>query len=1126
MQWDMSVEAERERKVISALFCDVAGFTQRAELLDPEDVHRLLRPYFASARGELERFGGTVEKFIGDAVCALFGAPRAHGDDQERAVRAALAVRDSVAELNKEDPKLDLHVRLGIATGEAVVELGARPTEGEGMAWGDVLNTAFRLQAAAPVDGILVDEATYRATRHVIEYGEAEPVQVKGKAEPILVWRAIAARGRRGVDLSLAGREPLVGRLAELAALLDSLERVGRDRAPELVTIVGEPGIGKSRLVFELFRQIELSSALITWRQARSSPYGDGFTLWALGEIVKAQAGILETDGAAVASQKLGRTVRDLVSAPADAARIEAHLRSLVGLSASADASGGRREAAFAAWRHFLEAVARERTLVLVFEDIHWGDDALLDFVEYLLEWSRDVRLLVVCTARPGIVEERPAWGEGENARTLFLSPLSEDETAELVAELAADAIPTEMATAIVGAASGNPLYAVEFVRMLEDRGLLWSSETDFGKTLGRPLPIPESIQSLIAARIDSLSAEDKALLQSAAVVGKVVWPGALATVGDRSRWSVERHLDELERKEFLIRGRHTSVEREPEYRFRHVLMRDVAYSQIPRSRRGEAHTRAGLWLESLSPDRATDRAEMLAHHYLAAYELAVADGGDTSELSERARLFLRDAGDRALSLNSFAAAARYFRDALDLWPEPDSERSALLLRLGTSLHYAEPGNAADVLLQAEEGLRAIDPEAAAEAATLLADLAQLRGEPQERVFEHAYRARGLVESVKPSRPKLEVLLDLAFFLVVAAEHEQAIALAREALRDAEALGLAELQARAFATMGIARGLSGDPEGRSDLQRSIAIAEEIDSSLGSHHCAMLADLEFNLGNLNECFALQARARRHAERFGHTAHIQWLRAEQVAESYWTGRWDVALTLADEFIRDAEAGSGHFMEGYCRDVRGRILLARGNVAGALNDSVRALNQARASNELQMLYPALALHARALAASDAPAEATKVADELLALWRSKPNRFPASSWVFDLVCALESLGRAGDVLGAADAVATKTAWLEAALAFTRGDYEVAADLFCRIGSRPDEAFARLRAAETLLEAESEVKASVQLERALSFYRDVEASTYVRQAEAVLVAERALVTEATSTLDSAADGAEGGHA
>jgi class 3 adenylate cyclase len=1083
--------AERERKVISALFCDLAGFTERAQLLDPEDVHRLLSPYFARARSELERFGATVEKFIGDAVCALFGAPRAHGDDPERAIRAALAVRDSVAELNEADPQLDLHVRLGVATGEAIVELGARATEGKGMAWGDVLNTAFRLQAAAPVDGILADETTYRSTRLLIDYGEAELVRVKGRAEPIPVWQALAPRGRRGVDLSQAGREPLVDRRDELESLLEILDRVARNRSPELVTIVGEPGIGKSRLVFELFRRIELSPALITWRQARSSPYGDGFTLWALGEIVKGQAGILETDGALAASIKLGRAVRDLVSAPADAARIEAHLRSLVGLAPLAEIAGGRREAAFAAWRHFLEAVARERTLVLVFEDVHWGDEALLDFIEHLLEWSRDVGLLIICTARPEIVQQRPAWREKENATPLDLLPISEQETGELVAELAGDAIPAETATAIVSAASGNPLYAVEFVRMLEDRRL----------GLHRQLPIPESVQGLIAARIDSLSAEEKALLQDAAVVGKVVWPGALAATGSRSPGSVLLQLGELVRKEFLTQARPSSVEREREYRFRHVLVRDVAYAQIPRTRRSEAHRRAAQWVESLSPDRATDRAEMLAHHYLSAYELAVADGADTTELSERARVLLRDAGDRALSLNSFPAAARYFRKALELWPEPDSERPALLLQLGKSLYYADL-EGADVLAEAEDGLLAAgDREAAAEAATFRTLLSRARGDPQERVFEHAYRAKALVDDLGPSRSKAYVLLDLANLLGLAAEHDQAIDLATDALGDAQALGLQELGALALATIGISRGLSGDPGGRADLERSIAITEEIDSSLGSHHCGMLADLELNLGNLDRCFELQAKARRHAQRFGHASHIQWLKAEQVAEGYWTGRWDEALILADEFIGEMEAGTRHFMEGYCRHMRGRIRLARGDLAGALDDADIALGQARASNELQLLYPALAFRARALAASDAHDDAALVANELLALWTSKLNLFPASSWIVDLVCALDPVQRADRLLAVAEGVTNKTAWLEAAIAFTRGEFTVAADLFARIGSRPDEALARLRAAEALTQAGNTSKARDELERALSFYREVGASASIRVAEAILV-------------------------
>ena len=1089
-----------ERKIVSALFCDVVGVAQRASVLDPEDVHRLLGAYYASARRDLERHGGTVEKFVGDAICALFGAPRTRGDDAERAVRAALAVRDSVADLNEADPDLDLQIRLGIATGEALVDLRARPSEGEHLAWGDVLNTASRLKDAAPPNTINVDETTYRATRHVIEYGVAEPVQAKGKVEPVLVWQALERRARPGLDPSRVSPEPLVGRLEELTTLLDTLERVGRERTPELVTLVGEPGIGRSRLVFELARRIELLEELITWRQGGSPPYGEGFSFWALGEIVKGQAGILETDGASAASAKLARSVHDLVPAQADAARIEAHLQSLVGLGADLQTHGDQRDAAFSAWRQFLEALARQRPLVLVFEDLQWADDGLLDFVEHVLDWARDVPLLIVCTARPELLDRRPGWGARERARTLVLGPLSQDEAGELVAKLAGEAIPSDTATSIVGAAAGNPLFTVELVRMLEDRGLLEGSDPSFGTVRDQRLPVPQSVQSIIAARLDSLSDERKALLQDAAVVGEVVWPGALAAIGGRSRRAVDHDLRELERRDLLTRARLSSVEREPEYRFRHSLVRDVAYSQIPRRRRGESHRRTAEWLETLRPDRASDLAELLAHHYLYAYELSRATEAEAFELSERARVALRDAGDRALSLQSFPIAAKYFRAALELWPG-DAERPELLLRLGKSLYYADTAGA-EVLLEAEEGLlEAGDRESAAEAETYLADLAHQLGEPQEKVFEHARRALALVEGVGASRAKVEVLVELALFLGLAAEHEQAIGLAEEALRDAEALELQELQARALATMGISRGLSGDPRGRADLQRSIAITEEIDSSLGSHHCGMLADLEFNLGNLDQCFELQARARRHAERFGHAAHIQWLRAEQVAEGYWTGRWDEALSLAEEFVGETEAGTRHFMEGYCRHMRGRICLARGNVAGALDDADIALQQARASNEPQMVYPALAFRARALAEANAGDEAAPLAEELLALWRSKLTVFPASSWLVDLSYALERLESPDDLLLAADGVAARTPWLEAAVAFSRGDFPVAAELFRRIGSRPDEALSHLRSAEHLVRAGNDVDGRASLELALSFYRSVEASAYIGQAEAVAV-------------------------
>ena len=1085
-------QREVERKVVTALFCDVVDSTERAERLDPEDVRALLAPYYTGVRDHLQRKGGTVEKFIGDAVCGLFGALRTRGDEPERAVRAALAIRDWVVALNEADPRLELHLRLGVATGDAVVALGARAAEGEAMAWGDVMNTAARLQSSSPIDSILVDERTYRATRHTIEYGEADPVQAKGKAEPVLVWQALAPRARVGVDLSRGSRGSFVGRADEFLLLREILDRVARQRVPELVTLVGEAGIGKSRLALELARWIDAQPTdelFVRWRQAGSSPYGDVLTYWALGEIVKAQAGILETDGATVARDKLGRAVSEVIRSPDDAARIEVHMRSLVGLSAEvATHHGDQRQAAFVAWRRFFEAVAQETTLVLVFHDVHWADDGLLDFVEHLLDWARDAPILILCTARPEFADRRPDWWSSENATTVDLSPLTNEQIGELVAQLAPDTVPRETREAIVGSASGNPLFAVEFVRMLVDR-------------VAQP-PSAESVQAIIAARLDALSTEEKLLLQDAAVVGRSVWPGALAKVADRSRRAVDEHLRELARKEFLTPVNRSSVQGEKEFRFRHPLVRDVAYEQIPRVRRAEVHRRTAEWLESLSPDRTTDRAEMLALHYVEAYEYALAANAESDALAESARLALRNAGDRAIALNAFSAAERHYAGALDLWPAADPERPSLLFLLGKARYYADV-EGADVLADAETGLlEAGDRESAAEAATYLALLALQRGEAHERVFEHALRAQAHVEGLGPSRARAQVLLDLAGFLVLAARHDEAIGLAESAIRDAKALELPELEAQGLATIGMSRGLSGDPAGRTDLRRSIALTEEIDSPLGSYHCGILADLECNLGNLQECFALQARALRHAERVGHVSHIQWLNAERVAECYWTGRWHEAISLADGFLTEVDSGSGHFMEPYCRDVRARIRLADGDLDAALEDTARALDQARASNQLQMLCPALAVRARVLASARNLDEAERTVDELMELWATKLELFPASSWVVDLAYALEALGRTEEFRKTAAGVGARTAWLEAASGLASGEFGVAADIFARIGSRPDEAFARLRAAQALSQAGLDAETRDELEHALLFFGEVEASGYLREAEALAVA------------------------
>nr|MBA3383196.1 AAA family ATPase [Actinomycetota bacterium] len=547
-------------------------------------------------RADIERFGGTVEKFIGDAVMAVFGAPVAHEDDPERAVRAALAVRETALEDG------GFQVRVAVNTGEALVALGAHPAEGEAMVAGDVVNTAARLQSAAPANGILVGEQTYRATDRAIEYRDHQSVQAKGKAAPVVAWEAVQARSRFGVDVARSYNTPLVGREQELELLVAALARSQDERAPQLVTLVGVPGIGKSRLLAELLGAIDRGDQLVTWRQGRSLPYGEGVSYWALGEMVKAQAGILETDAPDEAAAKLGDAVRRLLSDSTESTWIESHLKPLAGIGAD-ETTGDRRGEAFAAWRRFFEALGEQRPLVLVFEDLHWADDGLLDFVDHLVDWLSDVPVLVVATARPELLSRRPAWGGGKaNAAIVSLSPLSDDETARLVhALLEQSVLPAEVQSALLERAGGNPLYAEEFVRMFGERG-----RTD--------ADLPESVQGIIAARLDGLPGEDKELLQDAAVVGKVFWSGALAEIGHRERSVVEDRLHALERRELVRRERRSSVAGESEYAFRHLLVRDVAYGAIPRATRAERHRRAAEWIEALG--RPEDHADLLAHHY------------------------------------------------------------------------------------------------------------------------------------------------------------------------------------------------------------------------------------------------------------------------------------------------------------------------------------------------------------------------------------------------------------------------------------------------------------------------------------------------------------------------------
>jgi len=1087
----------QERKTVTVLFADLVGFTERAERLDPEEVRRLLAPYHARLRRELERFGGTVEKFIGDAVVALFGAPVAHEDDPERGVRAALAVREAIADLDAAHPGLNLHVRIAVATGEAVVALDARPTEGEGMAAGDVLNTASRLQTAAPVDGILVNAPTYFATNESIEYRAAAPVEAKGKAEPIPVWEALSPQKQPDAEALQRRRGRFVGRRAELTRLKDALTRAERERSVQLVTLVGEPGIGKSRLVYELFVACVEREQPVTWQMGRCLPYGEGVTFWALGEMVKALAGVLETDEAEETAAKLQAAVEAVVGAD-EAAWVARHLRSLVGLGGAPDAGGDRRGEAFAAWRGYFQGLAAGEGVVLVFEDLHWADDGLLDFIDHLVEWVDDAPLLVIGTARPDLLERRPGWSATrENALTLFLPALSDPDTTALVDSLLENVtLSADAHAALLAHAGGNPLYASEYVRMLVDRGLVRAGEQG---RLDAELPLPESVQGIVTARLDTLPSAGKRLLQDAAVIGRAFWAGALVALGGAQRWRVEEQLLRLERMGFVRRERRSSVARETQYAFWHVLIRDVAYSQIPRRRRADSHRAAAAWIESLNVERAEDRAEMLAHHYLSALELTRATGQDSTTLTERARVALREAGDRATSLHSFPRAVRFYQAALELWPRVDPERTELLLRLGQSRFHAEAAGD-DVLSEARDAFLARGQrEHAAKAIVLLGELLWTRGEAEAFLrFEEAVE---LLEDAPPSHTKAHVLSSLSRFLTIAEENERAIRVGLEALAMADELGIDEIRAHALAGIGRARIRVGDERGFADLEQSIAVSIRINSPECLRAYINFGNALVETGALGRAFGLYENGRRAARRFGDADRILWFEGERLYEWYWRGLWDECIRLADSLLAQVEVGAPNAIEQDARFVRSRIRLARDDSAGAVEDSARALDLGRRAGYPEMLIPALALRARVLASAGRLDDAASHADELLTLW---PARVPTSYWIADLAFTLPALDRAPRLLEAARGATTESRWLEGAIAAAVGNFQQAAEVFAAVGSLPDEAVARLRGAEALLRAGGREDGEAERVRALGLARHLSAEAYVREAETLLALAR----------------------
>jgi DNA-binding SARP family transcriptional activator len=933
----------RERKLVTVLTIAIARAATDEES-DPELALAAAAPFHDVARQEIESRGGVVERLTGDGMLAVFGAPVAHEDDPERAVRAALAIRRSVA-----DRRDAARVWMGVDTALALVVVAQAGDEQPAVAAGSVADAAQLLQAAAPVNGILVGELTRRATRDQFEYREAEPVAVRNRSRAFPAWEALDERPRQGVDVVRAPRAPLAGRRHELG-ILDSTLRRARDKcSPQLVTLVGVPGIGKSRLVLELFEGAARGSDSMAWHRGRCLPYGEGISLWALGEIVKSEAGILESDSPAEANEKLSAAVARVVEDASDREWITNRLAPLVGAQPAEASTTARRDESFAAWRRFFELLARERPLVLVFEDLHWADDTLLDFVDELADRALAAPLLVLCTTRPELLARRHGWGGGKpNSLTVTLQPLSDDETETILAAVVEQPLDPPVREALLARAAGNPLYAEQFARSLAEVGTVDE--------------LPETVHGIIAGRLDGLSADEKTLLQDAAVVGKVFWLGALESMDGGSAREAEVLLHALERKEFVQRVGRPSIAGEVEYAFRHVLLRDVTYEQIPRADRAAKHRSAALWIERIS-ERVTDHAEILVHHYGQALDLLQALGSEEGReaLEKPYRRFLMLAGDRGLQLD-VGRADGYFGRALELVPPDDSDRATVLTKT------AEAAWLAGRYSRAEERYEAAIGELQAQGRTV-----ELGGAMVNLSIVHAFRgetararallddAVRLLEREAPGPELARAHAQMARRHILAERWDDALSWSERALALAERLEMREISSLALQYRGQAKIALGDLRGLDDVREALRTSLELGLGLETVRAQ---------GNLGICvwltegpalgLELQQAGIELGEHRGVTSMVMSGRAFSMRLLFDLGRWDAVVDRADEVIAWDRKVGGSYSGVMALNSKAQVYLLRGRMEEASSLSAESLTRARTVEDPQVLAPALVVAA----------------------------------------------------------------------------------------------------------------------------------------------------------------------
>jgi class 3 adenylate cyclase/predicted ATPase len=962
-----------QRRVCSVLFCDLVGFTPLAESRDPEAVRELLSRYFEMAQVIIGRYGGVVEKFIGDAVVAVWGTPVAAEGDAERAVRAGLDLVAAVAELGLDAGVAGLAARTGVVTGEVAVTVGA---EREGMIAGDAVNTAARVQSQAGPGSLLADGATVRLAGSAVLFEDAGEHALKGKAQPLQLWRAVRVLAGVGGSQRVDGLEaPLTGRDAELRTVRELFHAAAGRRVPRLVLVAGPAGVGKSRLGWELRKYIDGLKDKVWWHEGRCLSYGDGVAFWALAQIVRQRLGIAEEDPADIAPGKLAAGLAEFIADPAERGYVGVRLGRLLGVAFAGDGGGPlSREELFAGWRLFFERLAAENPVVLLIEDAHHADAGLLDFLDYLIDWVRDLPVYLLVLARPELSASRPGFGAGRNRITLTLDPLDAASMDALVDALV-PGMPVAARATVTAHAQGIPLFAMETVRALIDRDIVqpWDGVYRLTGDIGQ-LSVPDSLHALLAARLDALDPEARRLVADAAVLGTSFPAEALIAVSGLDKPAVRAALAELVRREVLTVSADPLSPEKGSYGFAQNMLRQVAYDTLSRRDRKAGHLAVAAHLRQAFPGDGEEVAEVIARHYLDAME-AVPDDADAGQIRGQAIGALTRAADRAgrtgapaRAAASYAAAARLTQAddgggdlaaAASLW-----ERAA-----GAALTNADWAAAVEQAGQAADAYRhGGDARSAARAQAILG-----RGLRQWGRYAQAreqFTAALQVLRADPDADTVRALGELASLEVLAGSAD-ADRLSAEALALGQDLTVDEATlAGLFTTRGICHGFAGHwPQAASYHREAARLATQAgdNTRLGK----VLSNLADTLTATDPAAAAEAArtAAGHLRQAGDRYRLALAVMNLAQALLMTGDWDAAE------VEPAQAADADGLAGLepLACYRGWLAALRGDTATA-ESILAALIDLRASEDTQDRASIAVAEAFTAAASGEPATALR--------------------------------------------------------------------------------------------------------------------------------------------------------